>query len=103
MPGLTVSFGNFTTFHLVFHNFSFELFHAYCCTIYCSQLWVNFSKSTYLKLKVAYNNMHRQILGYNSWDSASCMFVSNSIDNFDTQLHKNGYGFRKRFMTLKLI
>ena len=33
-----------------FHNCSVDvklyLFHAYCCTIYCSQLWVNFKKST---------------------------------------------------------
>ena len=56
------------------------------CTIYCSQIWVNFKKSTYAKLKVAYNNMHRRILGYNRWDSASNMFVSNAIDNFDASL-----------------
>ena len=30
-------------------------------SIYCSQLWI---KVTYVKAKVAYNNMHRQILGY---------------------------------------
>ena len=42
-----------------------------------------FKKSTYAKLKVAFNNMHRRILGYNKWDSASKMFVSNAIDNFD--------------------
>ena len=75
------------------HNCSVDvklyLFHAYCCTIYCSQLWVNFKKSTYAKLKVAYNNMHRRILGYNRWDSASNMFVSNVIDNFDANLRKN--------------
>ena len=38
------------------------LFHAYCCTIYGSQLWVNINKGTHLKAKVAYNNMYRQIL-----------------------------------------
>ena len=41
----------------------FRLFHAYCCTTYCCQLWVNFNKGSYLKAKVAYNNMHRRILG----------------------------------------
>ena len=65
-----------------FHNCSvvvkLHLFHAYWCTIYCSQLWVNFNKSTYLKLKVAYNNIHRHMLGYNRWNSASCMFVNKS-------------------------
>ena len=33
--------------------------------------------------------MHRRILGYNRWDSASNMFVSNAIDNFDASLRKN--------------
>ena len=83
-----------------FHNCSVDvklyLFHAYCCTIYCSQLWVNFKKSTYAKLKVAYNNMHRRILCYNRWDSASNMFVSNAIDNFDASLRQNIYRFRQR-------
>ena len=54
-----------------------HLFHAYCCIMYCSQLWVNFNKGTYLKAKAAYNNMHRRILilGYHGWDSASFLFV----------------------------
>ena len=33
-----------------------RLFHAYCSTTYCCQLWVNFNKGSYLKIKVAYNN-----------------------------------------------
>ena len=44
------------------------LFHAYCCTTYCCKLWVNFNKGPYLKAKVAYNNMHRRILGYSRRD-----------------------------------
>ena len=48
-------------------------------------------------IKVAYNNMHRRILGYNRWGSASNMFVSNAIDNFDASLRKNIlYRFRQR-------
>ena len=68
------------------------LFHAYCCTTYCCQLWVNFNKGSYLKAKVAYNNMHRRILGYSRRDSASGMFASNAIDTFDALLRKNIYG-----------
>ena len=40
--------------------------------------------------------MHRRILDYNRWDSASNMFVSNAIDNFDASLRKNIYRFRQR-------
>ena len=29
-------------------------FHAYCCTIYCSQFWVNFNKGTYIKLYILF-------------------------------------------------
>ena len=65
------------------------LFHAYCCTTYCCQLWVNFNKGSYLKAKVAYNNMHRRILGYSRRDSASGMFANNAIDTFDALLRKN--------------
>ena len=84
-----------------FHNCSIgvklHVFHAYC-TIYCSQL-----KSTCLKLKVAYSNTHRQILGYNSWDSAICMFANNSINNFDALLKRIFMVLENGFMTLKII
>ena len=71
--------------------------------VYCFQLWVKFNKSTYLKLNVAYNNMQRRLLRYNRLDSASCMIVNNSIDNFDALLRKNIYGLENMFMTLKII
>ena len=51
--------------HDVSIDVKLQLLHAYCCTMYCSQLWVNFKKGTCLKLKVAYHNMRRRILDYN--------------------------------------
>ena len=70
-------------FHHCSVGVKLRLFHAYCCTTYCCQLWVNFNKGFYLKAKVAYNNMQR-ILGYNRRDSASSnMFANNAIDTFD--------------------
>ena len=38
-------------------------------------------------IRVAYNNVYRRILGYSRRDSASNMFVTNRIDNFDTLIH----------------
>ena len=67
--------------------------------MYCSQQWVNFNKGTYLKAKAAYNNMHRRILGYNRWDSASSMFVNNATDTFDALLREDIYGFQNAFLT----
>ena len=77
-------------FHHCSMGVKLRLFHAYCCTTYCCQLWVNFI--SYLKANVAYNNMHRRILGYNRRDSASSMFANNAIDTFDALLRKNIYG-----------
>ena len=51
-------------FHHCSVGVKLRLFHAYCCTTYCCQLWVNFNKGSYLKAKVAYNNMHRLIWGF---------------------------------------
>ena len=78
--------------------FHLHLYYAYCCTIYCSQRWVNFNKGTCLQAKVAYNNMHKRMLGYNRWDSASNMFVNNAIDTFDVLLRKNMIGFKNAFL-----
>ena len=77
------------------------LFRSYCTPSYCSHLWVNFNKVTYNKLRVAYNNVYRRILGYSRRDSASNMFVTNGIDNFDTLIRKNVYSFRSRVQSIK--
>ena len=61
----------------------------------CCQLWVNFNKGSYLKAKVAYNNMRRRILRYSQRDSASGMFANNAIDTVHALLRKNIYGLRK--------
>ena len=70
--------------------------------IYCSQLWVNFNKGTYLKAKVLYNNIHvyRRIWGYHRWNGTSSMFVNNAIDMFDVLMCKNIYGLKKRNLSL---
>ena len=39
--------------------------------------------------------MHRRILGYSRWDSASGMFADNAIDTFVALLRKNIYGFKR--------
>ena len=53
------------------------------CVPYCSQLWVNHTKCSYNKLRVAYNNAYRRVLGFVKSDSASNVFVNNQVENFD--------------------
>ena len=73
-----------------------NLFVSYCSSLYTSQLWCNYTKKQIGRLKVAYNNVLRRLLGYSYRDSASAMFVQNRVDGFDARLRKIIYGFRKR-------
>jgi len=66
-------------------------FQSYCASTYCSYLWVNYTQQLYHKLKVAYNNTVRRLLGYYRRDSASYMFASNSIDSFAVLYRKGMY------------
>ena len=47
--------------------------------------WVNHSKCSYNKLRVAYNNAYRQVQGYVKPDSASKMFLF--ITESKTMMH----------------
>ena len=98
--GYTRSNSIIRKFHHCSVGVKLRLFHAYCCTTYCCQLWVNSNNGSYLKAKVAYNNMHRRILGYSRRDSASGMFPDNAIDTFDALLRKNIYGFKRRICNI---
>ena len=72
------------------------LFQSYCSNAYCSHLWANYTKATFNKLKVAYNNVYRRLLGCTRRDSASMMLVTNGIDSFETLYRKYIYKFMKR-------
>ena len=83
-----------------FHNCSLyvklTLIRAYCLHSHCCHLWFRYKYSTFNKVRVAFNNTFRQVLGYTRFDCASHMFVSNYIDNFETFIKQNVYGFIQR-------
>ena len=37
------------------------LFQSYCTALYCPFLWTNYNKSTFTKIRVAFNNAYRKI------------------------------------------
>ena len=73
-----------------------HLFKSYCIAFYCPFLWMNFSKQSMCHLRIAFNNVHRKLLNYGRRDSASQMFVSNNMSNFDSILRRCIYGFIQR-------
>ena len=60
-----------------------ELFISYCSTLYCS-LWSDYGKATYKKLAVAFNNIHKRMLGLPWRCSASAMYANYDLSNIDT-------------------
>ena len=76
-----------------------QLFHSYCANFYCCSLWTSYNKTTYNKVKVAYNNIARRLLGYDYRDSASHIFVTNSLDSMKIVLRKNMYNLKVRVET----
>ena len=58
----------------------------------------NHTKCFYNKLRVAYNNAYRLVLGYVKSDSASNMFVNNQVDNFDAHNRHLIYRLRSRIL-----
>ena len=73
------------------------LFNSYCTSLYCSFVWTELKKkSTFSKVRIAFNNTYRRIFGLPKWSSASEMYACNKIDNFETLMRKGIYGFVQR-------
>ena len=51
------------TFHYCSTDVKLELFKSYCTSFYCCYLWTAYKKSTFDRLRVAFNNAYRRVLG----------------------------------------
>ena len=77
-----------------------KLVQSFCLNLYCSSLWCVYTKQSLSKIRVAYNNIFRKLLGYRKWDSASTMFVNHRIDEFDASVRKSCFKFRQRALLI---
>ena len=64
--------------------------------MYCSALWFNSIKTALTKLKIAYNNNLRRLLGLLKYNSGSEMFVNLGILSFGELLRKYVFSFKTR-------
>ena len=76
-----------------------ELCKSFCTVFYCSYFWSNYKKTTFSKIRVAYNNVYRKILDVSKRGSASTMFVSNGIPNFEALIRKSIFSFNSTLQT----
>ena len=61
--------------------------------MYCSVMWYNSTKTAMNKLKIAYNNCLRRLLGIPKYNSASQMFVNLNIASFYELIRKYNFSF----------
>ena len=76
-----------------------SLLQTFCMNFYCSPLWRSVSKHTFNRIKAAYNNVYRSLLGFGKMCSASGMLVNHNITTFDAILRKNMYDFKMRLQS----
>ncbi|XP_063361495.1 uncharacterized protein LOC134650470 [Cydia amplana] len=69
------------------------LFKAYCQAFYTSQLWYHFTKRSFNRLRVQYNNAFRAMLRLPWRCSASGMFAENRVDDFYAIMRKRHWSF----------
>ena len=70
-----------------------ELCRSFCTVCYLPYFWANYQKTTFSKIPVAYNNVYGKILDVSRRSSASAMFVTKDIPNFEALLRKSIYSF----------
>ena len=63
------------TFHFYTIDAKLEFFMSFCTSFYCCYLWTGYKKSTFNRLRVAFNNSHRRILDLPWRCSASGMYA----------------------------
>ena len=73
-----------------------ELCRSFCTTFYSPYFWTQYKKATFSKLRVAYNNVYRKILGLCRRSIASKMFVTDNILNFEELMRKSIFAFTRR-------
>ena len=74
-------------------NVKIELFKCYLSNLYCSHLWHSYNATTYRKIKVAYNNVFRMLMGIKRGESISLAFVTTNVHGFNSLIRKSIYGF----------
>ena len=77
-------------------NVLIELCRSFCTTFYCPYFWTAYKKTTFSKIRVAYNNVYRKLLGLCRRSSVSEMFAMNNISNFEALIRKSIFAFKTR-------
>ena len=90
---------HFRLFNKCSKHVRIELCRSFCTTFYCPYFWIVHKKTTFSKIRVAYNNVCNQavqLLGLCRRSSVSEMFAMNNISNFEALIRKSIFVFKTR-------
>ena len=73
----------FRMFNKYSKNVLIKLCRSFCTTLYCPYSWTVHKKATFSKIRVAYINVYRKLLGFCRHSSASEMFAMNNISSIN--------------------
>lgn len=73
-----------------------QLFRTYCYNQYANSLWSNYTLRTIAKVRVAYNDVFRNLMQVPRWTRASPIFVQNRVYSFKELLRKSAYSLQQR-------
>ena len=82
------------------HKRKLVVFKTYCSCLYTSQLWRTCLSRTMNRLKVAYNDSLRMVLGIPRYCSASEMFAYTDVPSCQCVIRLNIYSFMKRIQCM---
>ena len=69
---------------------------TFLSNIYCGQLWTSFKQSSFKRVVVAYNNVHRKLFDLKCDTSMSMFYVFNKLDHFNILFRKCLGNFKNR-------
>ena len=75
------------------------LFRTFCYSLYCSQLWQNFTKSTMSRLRAAYNNAYRIMHNIPRFVSVRQYQVEDCVFTFDALYRRLLWSFTNRCLS----
>ena len=74
------------------------LFKAYCYNLYTCSLWSKYRQSSISKLRVAYNDIFRKLVGVPRWHSARTLFVNLNVRSFHETIRTSSYSLMQRVL-----
>ena len=74
------------------------MFKTYCYSLYCSALWSTYKLHSYHKVRVAHNDIFRNLLNVPRYHSASTLFAENRTNNLDAIVRNAMYSLIRRLL-----